>query len=468
MINGATKIIEGVPGKHLDPLLLAQSQSHDSTGFIMLAYDKRLETSLSQSSRFYDLLFFRGPEIFESARMNQDLRFRLDVETALQTFRLQALEDNTRIYLFTAPEQVISRFRLTLQYEPCLKIQVDALSKKQIARLLKAANCHRGIIEMNDFTKAIPLLDHQEVFTPEDIDRYQPKFKQGRLLLYDIERNEHLLHGRLNPSPSESDTLLNENTNNNVPTPPDSDQAIVQIVNSSSQLTSNHLDPVIDEKQADEFADFIRQILNSPEPASPNGEKDEKKSQPASVITSKEKPSKARHDHAVVAKKNPARPGKKIEPIKARTNHSDPSLDEHRAPQIEKPRSTSEPVPVADAMSAQSNSDFVRLFERLFRSFRQQAFDCLGDRCEATIAEAERRVRFLTPEFDLQSIHEDTAPAMLELIETITNEVSFLKRPRLRQAALTLVADLYNKQYELLERHRAIDKVEQFYYRLKK
>jgi hypothetical protein len=468
MINGATKIIEGVPGKHLDPLLLAKSQAHDSTGFIMLAYDNQLDTNLPQSSRFYDLLFFRGPQIFESARMNQDLRFQLDLDAALQTFKLQALEDNTRIYLFTAPEQVIDRFRLTLQYEPCLKIQVDALSRKQISRLLKAANCHRGIIEMNDFTKAIPTLDHHEVLTPEDIDRYQPKFKQGRLLLYDIERNEHLLQGRPTLSTIEPDILPSDLTDSNARAPLDSDQTMVRILDSSSRTTATHLSPDIDEKQADEFTDFVKQILGSSETQNPNEGKDEKGSMPAPAFTKKEKPSNRRDHRPSVERKKTTQPPKKKETIEAHAKISRPTSDELPVGQVGKSKSTSEHPALVNTAGAQNDSDFVRVFERLFRSFRQQAFDCLGDRCEATIAEAERRVRFLTPEFDLQSINEQTAPVLLEVIEAITTEVSFLKRPRLRQAALTLVADLYNKQYELLEHHRAIDKVEQFYYRLKR
>ena len=106
--------------------------------------------------------------------------------------------------------------------------------------------------------------------------------------------------------------------------------------------------------------------------------------------------------------------------------------------------------------------------ERLFRSFRQQLFDSFGEKTEEVIADAERKVRFLTPEFDLHSLNENTAIHVLDLIETIAGGASFMKRSRLRQAALTLVADLYNKQYELFEQHRVIDKVEQFYYRLKK
>jgi hypothetical protein len=72
------------------------------------------------------------------------------------------------------------------------------------------------------------------------------------------------------------------------------------------------------------------------------------------------------------------------------------------------------------------------------------------------------------PEFDLQHLNEESALMTLEMLEHISNDASFLKRSRLRQAALTLVADLYNKQYELLEKHHAIDKVEQFYYRLRR
>ena len=106
--------------------------------------------------------------------------------------------------------------------------------------------------------------------------------------------------------------------------------------------------------------------------------------------------------------------------------------------------------------------------QRIFRSFRQQLLDSFGDKSDAVIADAERKVRLLTPEFDLHLLNENTAILVLDLIEGIAGRASFMKRSRLRQAALTLVADLYNKQYELLEKHRVIDKVEQCYYRLKK
>jgi hypothetical protein len=138
------------------------------------------------------------------------------------------------------------------------------------------------------------------------------------------------------------------------------------------------------------------------------------------------------------------------------------------------PRRSAKPHPEQAASEAQQKqsspepSEYTKLLERLFRSFRQQVFDSFGEKSEVVIAAAERKIRFLAPEFDLHSLNENTAIHVLDLIETIAGGASFMKRSRLRQAALTLVADIYNKQYELFEQHRVIDKVEQFYYRLKK
>jgi hypothetical protein len=142
---------------------------------------------------------------------------------------------------------------------------------------------------------------------------------------------------------------------------------------------------------------------------------------------------------------------------------------EHRP--IPKPRSNRSakhsPATQATPSNAES-SEFIRLFERLFRSFRQQAYEVFGNKCDAVIAEAERKIRFLNPEFDLHALNETTAALVLDIIEITAAAASFMKRTRLRQAALTLVADLYNKQYEMLEKSHAIDRVEQFYYKLKK
>ena len=113
-------------------------------------------------------------------------------------------------------------------------------------------------------------------------------------------------------------------------------------------------------------------------------------------------------------------------------------------------------------------SEYVRAFQRLFRSFRQQVFVHTGQNYETVIAKAEATSRILSPEFDCHKLNEETAPVILDLIQEIVHSGPLLKRSKLRQAALTLIADLYGKQYNLLDEHGVIDKVEQTYYRLKK
>jgi hypothetical protein len=84
------------------------------------------------------------------------------------------------------------------------------------------------------------------------------------------------------------------------------------------------------------------------------------------------------------------------------------------------------------------------------------------------MSNAEQQVRLLAPEFDMENLTEDTVPLMLDIIDDMINRAPFLKRSKLRDAAQVLVADLYNKHFELLEQHNAIDKVEQNYFQLKK
>jgi hypothetical protein len=112
--------------------------------------------------------------------------------------------------------------------------------------------------------------------------------------------------------------------------------------------------------------------------------------------------------------------------------------------------------------------EFVRVLDRLYRSFRQHTCGCVGRRSESIIAKSERRLQLLNPEFSTGSLDESTAPLVLDLIDDVIRHAPWLKRSKLRAAALTLVADLFTKQYELLERHKAVDKVEQIYYRMKK
>lgn len=417
MLNDATQIIADVPGKHLDPQLLVRSQSADSLGFVMISYEQKTAISDTPIDRYYDLLFFRGPQINNCARINRDLRFQIRPELAFQTFTLLRGEDQTRISLYTGSEQVLSRFQSTLLYEPYLKVPIEGLTKKQIATLLKRAGCQKGIIESNEFIDPIPSIDLREINSPDDVLHYQPVFKRGRILVYDIEKNKELIEER-HASQSKRSTI----SASGIPhvhddQSPDSNRTAIQFSNSSEHSATDEVLLPVDEQEAEEFTSFIKQILDSPS-----------SSETKTCIGPPLQRRASRH------------------PRRSAISH----VEQH--------------IPETQPKS----SEYVKLFERLFRSFRQQLLDSFGDKCDAVIADAVGKVHLLTPDFDLQRLDERTAVMTLDIIEYIAANAPFLKRSRLRQAALTLVADLYNKQYELLEEHRVIDKVEQCYYRLKK
>jgi hypothetical protein len=104
----------------------------------------------------------------------------------------------------------------------------------------------------------------------------------------------------------------------------------------------------------------------------------------------------------------------------------------------------------------------------VIRSFRVKLFDQVGPEYDELMMEAERKVRFLEPEFDLENLTDQSAPAVLDLIQEIIRRAPFLKRSRLRKVAALLIADLYEKQYDLLDKARVLEKVEEAYYRLKR
>ena len=435
---------------------------------MMIAYLPQPQASSAIPSRFYDLFFLRGSHIYECARMNSDLRSRLQLDTALKTFQRFGREDSTRVFLFAASTDTLVRFRSTFQHEPCLKVQVKGLSSKQIHNLLAGTRCERGIIECNEFINLVPSIDLRDIRAINDIAQYRPPFKRGRILIYDVEGSKGLFWEGAGRDTAAPEISADDQSAGPV-------KGGVRPQNDSPGHSSGSQFSATDEKEAEEFTEFITRFLKSTPtsgsrepvvgesalccPAQPNlfepEHRDDGDRSPEIIVGSQQAPPRGR-----VETVSPPIYGGDEEPIHGR---------EHRP--IRKPRSnrSTERSAAAQATPPTTESpEFVRLFERLFRSFRQQAYEVFGHKCDAVIAEAERKTRFLNPDFDLQALNETTATLVLDIIEIAAVAASFMKRSRLRQAALTLVADLYNKQYELLEKNRAIDKVEQFYYKLKK
>ena len=495
MINSAAQIIGGVPAQNLDPFLLAKSQTKESAGFITIAYDVSPDEtqhntgSMSARERFYDLLFFKGASVYECARLNQDLRFIVNGDTAQKTFETHRHSASTLVFLYQAPEELILQFRSTFYYEPCLKVQIGSLSKKQIVTLLRASRCRHGIVECNEFTDHAPAIHLTEIKSEEELTAFNPTLKHGRLLLYDIDKNREIINERYSRSSDDLSTITSTNVDHSLSQPiapffrmGNTKMGNSRMGNGAESTLSKAEAPVLSKAEADEFTEFIQQILNSPmstDESHPQGEKkhqmEESEETRTGIVVRVQEELRPIPDKEKTIQLEPATRDKCIDKRSTIETQGKKCSRESKnrakgrikasARQL-KPASDETGQPSATLQSQQS--EYVRTFERLFRSFRQQVFEYFGDRCEDVIARAEKKVRFLSPEFDCHALTDDTAPSILDVVEVIIKEASFMKRSKLRQAAITLISDLYNKQYNLLEQHSAIDRVEQVYYRLKK
>lgn len=373
MINGAIEIIRGVSSTHIDPLLLPESHGDGSLGYIVIAYQDEPGT--------FDMLFLKGKTITRCARINRDIRVTQSLESVRG--RLRAVQGRALVYLFQATELSLDRFARTFHYEPCLKLQVDLLTRRQRGTLVTSAGCRKGLLELDRFSGALPAIEIYDFETPDELLVLESRLKHGRLILYDVERNLDLFKGELARAEREPPCL---------PAPP--------LLPGPDRVVHNRPDPPIRAPLGDP-------IITIPGPGS-------------------------------------------SEKSKAPGNNQS---DLFRVPEVHE--------------ISPETVQFICLFEKIFRSFRREAFECFGGKLESAVRTAENEVRLLNPDFDVTSLSRETAPVVLELIEGMVREAPILKRSRLKSTALTLVADLYSRHFEVLDRNGTVDKVEQSYYRLK-
>jgi hypothetical protein len=436
MINGAVEIIAGVPGKHLDPLLLAQSQTTDSINLMVIAYE--IPNPLVKE-KFFDLLFLRGSNIYDCARMNQDIRFRLQVEKVISTFKLRSSDEGTMIHFYKASQGSMEQFRSTFYYEPCLKIQLESLTKKSVQKLLSGSTCRHGIIEYNDFSQSIPKIDLQEIRSSQELINYVPVSMKGRLLLYDIDKNNELIQERYDSNMNELPLQLSKST---------VQQHTLILKKDGSDGIQNQQSEMINE--ANEFAELVKQMLNSPAPKQDTPGTLELEFPEMIIKTSENNQADVKADTIPQEQLQFKRHSRRT--IKKQTEEPKERKVEEKKVEEKK----------------EQQSEIITLFERIFRSFRRVVYECLGEKGETIIAQAESQARLLHPDFSLSALTEANSIVILDVIESVIKNVPLLKRSRVRNAVVILVADAYNKQYDLLERAKVLDRFEQFYYELKR
>lgn len=424
MINGAKEIFSGISARHLDPMFLAKSQTGEANGLIMISYEQHTDDDHpSPKQRFYDLLFLKGPAVCDCARLNQDLRFKLNIETLLQTFTRRRNEPGTVVSLFKAPDEIIHLFQLTFYYEPCLSVQIEALSKEQMSLLLNSHNCRRGIIEYNEFIHEKPSIELIEF--SERLGNFQPAFDHGRLLLYDIYRNKEILRELYTDlcltGDSEQCRTLSQLLTRPLMTP-QLQNPVRLYAQDSGVVTHPPSEPCAGDRPADSTPETVSSDSHQPDDHPAAGEA-------AQVENECLKEPEASSQNDV----------------------SGPGNEPQSAP--------------PDA--ADTQTEFVKLFSELYFSFSELAAECFDGKLKI-IAEAEDKVRARCPEFDPGSLTPGSALLVLDVVESVVESAIFYKRSKIREGALALISALYKKHYDLLEKHDAVHDVEQTYFQLKK
>ncbi len=88
----------------------------------------------------------------------------------------------------------------------------------------------------------------------------------------------------------------------------------------------------------------------------------------------------------------------------------------------------------------------------------------LGSRCSSIFDESEKAIRVVSPDFNSRKLCPDTAILVLDLVDAVIHSAPVLRRSKIRNIALLLITDLYNKHFDVLERLGVLGRVEQFYF----
>lgn len=177
MIKGATLLINGIPGRFVDPFRLADSQSASFSGYVLIAY--------GIDRRTWDALFLEGKAVSQAARIDEQERRPIEPKDVEERF--DSLRERSQVFLFEAAPPVLDPFTRTLRSVPALKVQVDPLSREQLVRLIRNIPSPRLLAERH-LMHEYPRYEFLEIKSPHQPIEFQMRFRKGLLMLYRMEQ----------------------------------------------------------------------------------------------------------------------------------------------------------------------------------------------------------------------------------------------------------------------------------------
>jgi hypothetical protein len=451
MIQNALHILGPVSALHLDPFLLVDSQPAGVGGYVMICRNDR------GSGREYYLLCFDGVGPDVCVRLTPEARSFIGFDTAQSEYN-RIDKGRVMVNLFTIDSFPMERFLATVQNNPCFKIRVDTLRRRQVEMLVRAYGSREVLAERNDFTLEPPRMEFQGVIPAQPLPTFAMGFGRGGFLLYRCAESEerHRPEGVQQSAHTES-----------VQTAPAAGPGTLQAgAHTKCHPTAlpagaqpvGHPNPMV--LSADVAVDPERPGLTGPG-----------LSQAGATIT----PAGTFMDVGGDAmRRRSARPSRAALPTEPpdQLEFLSGSKFQGNTPSLATSSSrgnTVSPAAVSPGGSAQVREEdapipeIALLLQRLVDAFRKQAMSILGRKGQVVFESCERQLRKQAPQFRSDMIDDETAILAIDLIDAVVREAPLLKRSRLRGITLSLIADLYNKHFEVLNRRGFIPRVEEVY-----
>ena len=441
MIQNALHILGPVSGLHLDPFLLVDSQSKGIGGYVMICLADR------GVSREYYLLCFDGEGSVDCVRLTAEGRSFIGVDIARSEYSLMD-KGRVMVHLFTIDSSPMERFFATLRNEPCFKIRIDTLRRRQVEMLVRTYGSQEVLAERNDLTSELPRMEFQPMFPGQPLPIFAMGFGRGGFLLYRCLEAEGLPNGTTVPSAS-----------------PDL-PGVAQ--------SSTHFTPAIAMHPGGlGVAQPAAQPTTAPPNLPPRSESAPRGAPSMSAPTAPSAGPKnvrpgahgTRAGAFVDAVRDALRPGSVRATRAAKSTEPPEQLD--FLPTSKVPGDSGSPATVSAKGRAQV-PEIVGLLQQLVDDFRRQTMSILGSKGVLVFESCERQLRKQMSQFRSDEIDDETALLAVDLIDAVVRAAPLLKRSKLRGITLTLIADLYNKHFEVLNRHGLIPRVEEVYFTHKK
>ena len=88
------------------------------------------------------------------------------------------------IHLFMIDSSLMDRFLATVRHEPCFKIRIDTLRRRQLEMLVRTYGSQDVLAERNDFTTGTPRMELQPMLPGQPLPAFAMGYGRGEFLLY--------------------------------------------------------------------------------------------------------------------------------------------------------------------------------------------------------------------------------------------------------------------------------------------